>query len=313
MPNDATAVVIIEATDNKVAELTDLIAGQLAPSSQRVYKSDLQAFAGWMIENGLTLDTIRRPQVVAYRLWLQEHVAKRTAMRRLAVVRRLFQEAMYQHVITENPAENVRGFKVSGDEETPHTALSTAEARELLSHIHRDSLKGLRDYALILLLIRTGIRRAEASAANVDDLTQEQGHYVLTIRHGKGDKRRKVKVMPDAYRAIQEYRHELALHEVSFSRPLFLAHWKGGKVRGYKMSEKAIERTLLHYAQQMTTPRALTPHDMRATFATLALEGGAQLHQVQYAMGHADPRTTEHYQRRKLNLDDNAADYIRGL
>jgi integrase len=55
----------------------------------------------------------------------------------------------------------------------------------------------------------------------------------------------------------------------------------------------------------------LTPHGLRASFVTLALEGGASLHQVQYAAGHADPRTIERYQKRKLNLDDNAVDYLK--
>ena len=53
------------------------------------------------------------------------------------------------------------------------------------------------------------------------------------------------------------------------------------------------------------------PHGLRATFVTLALEGGAPLHLVQRAAGHADPRTTERYWRRKEGLDDNAVDYIR--
>ena len=55
----------------------------------------------------------------------------------------------------------------------------------------------------------------------------------------------------------------------------------------------------------------LTPHGLRATFVTLALEGGAKLEQVQYAVGHADPRTTERYHKRKLNLDNNAVDFIK--
>ena len=56
---------------------------------------------------------------------------------------------------------------------------------------------------------------------------------------------------------------------------------------------------------------ALTPHVLRASFVTLALENGAALHQVQYAAGHADPRTTERYQKRKLNLDNHASDFLR--
>ena len=55
----------------------------------------------------------------------------------------------------------------------------------------------------------------------------------------------------------------------------------------------------------------VTPHSLRHTFITLALAGGAPLHKVQYAAGHADPRTTERYDRQRDNLDDNAVDYVK--
>jgi integrase len=55
----------------------------------------------------------------------------------------------------------------------------------------------------------------------------------------------------------------------------------------------------------------LTPHGLRATFVTITLENGASLEQVQYAVGHSDPRTTERYHKRKLNLENNAVDYFR--
>jgi len=55
----------------------------------------------------------------------------------------------------------------------------------------------------------------------------------------------------------------------------------------------------------------ITPHSLRHTFVTLALQGGAALHKVQYAAGHADPRTTERYDRQRDNLDDNAVDYVK--
>ena len=54
-----------------------------------------------------------------------------------------------------------------------------------------------------------------------------------------------------------------------------------------------------------------TPHDLHATFITLALEGGDTLHQMQYAAGHACPETSERYHKRKLNPDDNAVNHVR--
>ncbi len=76
------------------------------------------------------------------------------------------------------------------------------------------------------------------------------------------------------------------------------------------ISGRLIERLVKHYAAA-TGVSTLSPHGLRASFITLALEGGAALHKVQYAAGHQDPRTTERYQKRKLNLDDNAVDYIK--
>src|SRR5258708_21272556 len=75
------------------------------------------------------------------------------------------------------------------------------------------------------------------------------------------------------------------------------------------MGDKAIETQVKAYAEKLSLP--LTPHGLRATFITLALEHHAKLEQVQYAAGHRDPRTTERYQGRKLNLDDNAVDYVK--
>jgi len=54
----------------------------------------------------------------------------------------------------------------------------------------------------------------------------------------------------------------------------------------------------------------LTPHGLRATFITLAMEHGATLEQTQYAARHSDPRTTERYRKRKMNLDNNAVDRL---
>jgi len=55
----------------------------------------------------------------------------------------------------------------------------------------------------------------------------------------------------------------------------------------------------------------VTPHSLRHTFVTLALDGGATLRQVQAAARHADPKTTVRYDRHRQNLDDSAADYVR--
>jgi integrase len=75
------------------------------------------------------------------------------------------------------------------------------------------------------------------------------------------------------------------------------------------VSDKQLERLLKQAGAKIGMD--LSPHCLRASFITLTSEGGARLEQVQYAARHADPRTTQRYRKRKVNLDDNAVDYLK--
>ena len=167
-----------------------------------------------------------------------------------------------------------------------------------------------------MVLVFTGMRRAECASLTLGDLHQEQGHHAAVIRHGKGNKRRTVKLPVPVRRAIDEWLAalgEFSTLNTSTATPLFVQFRKGDKPdkRLLALSTNAIENIVKHYANTAGLEVHLSPHGLRASFVTLALEGGARLQQVQYAVGHADPRTTERYQRRKLNLDDHASDYLK--
>ena len=282
--------------------ITD-IAGQLAPSSKRIYKNDIKYFATWMQENGITPHEMTRSDMIAYRLHLAESTyAKATKQRMFRVAVRLMNEHYVTGQISEKVTEGVKGFKTDNDE-TTHTALSRAQAKDMLESIERSTSLGKRDYALILMLVKTGMRRAELVALNRDSIKIMDGHHVAVIEHGKGDKRRIVKLRVDVYRALDEYLKARG----NEGEALFVSFRRGDHPTKNRMTDKAVELLVKKYAPVGTE---LTPHGLRATFATLALEAEASLHQVQYALGHADPRTTERYQRRKLNLDNNAVDVL---
>jgi integrase/recombinase XerD len=285
------------------------IAGQLSPASRRIYLIDARHFADWMRAQGLTPETMTRSHLIAYRQFLSETTqpngktySKSSLQRMFSIACRLMNEQALVHQ-TERITQQVKGFKVQGDE-TTHTALSKEQARDMLSHIDTRTAKGRRDYALLLLLVKTGIRRAECVALNRADIRMMDGHHVAVIEHGKGDKKRVVKLRVDVFRALESYMN--AVHLTAES-PLFVAFHKSDRPTTRRLTDKTIERIVGQHAPAHTD---LTPHGLRATFATLALENGAALHQVQYALGHADPRTTERYQKRKLNLDNNAVDVL---
>lgn len=323
-----------------VAALTDA-QGQLAPSSRRMYRIDAEQFAAWMIERGLTPKTLTRSDVIAYRAHLQDTYRKATAVRKLVVARRLLDELVISEVLAKSPAYKIKGFKL--DDETPHVVLTEQEGQALLDVIDIGTLMGRRDYVVILLLLRTGIRRSEAAQLSISDVTTDQGHYVAVIQHGKGDRRRTVKLPVDVWREIDGYiqalkdyhaqrreEQETALapnldeeirlrelraleqqHTMATSDPLFVSFRRGDHPTRRAMGDKAIETQVKTYAGRVSGLERLTPHGLRASFITLTLENGAQLHQVQYAAGHKHPKTTQRYHGRKTNLDDNAVDYLK--
>lgn len=279
--------------------------GQLGKRSKRIYEHDAKALAAWMNGQGLHVSALTRSDMIAYRSYLADHYEKATAARMLSIARRILDEQVYAGNLTANPAKEVKGFVL--DNESPHIALMKQQAQALLASIDQRTPIGKREYALIFLLLRTGLRRAEGAALNIGDVTKEQGHVVAVVRHGKGDKRRKIKIPVDVFRALEAYMEAAGRSITSLEEPLFTGF---GRWQGQRIDEKLIERTVRKYGQKIGISH-LTPHDLRTTFITLAREGGATLEQRQYAAGHSDPRTTQRYDTRKVNMDDNAVDYIR--
>jgi integrase/recombinase XerD len=283
--------------------------------TRRAYAGDLGTFARWLeIENldwkGATADDLDR-----YRDWLSEHFARTTCNRRLTVVRALYGEAVRRRVVIDDPAARLRGLR--GRDERDGGALTRRQAQDVLATIRCDleqpvrQLIAIRDLAIVSVLIRTGIRRSELADLKLSSLGQKQGYPVLTII-GKGNVQRTIKLPVDVRRQIDQWLTASA--EAGRDRgaegPLFVEVRRGGMVVGCRpLSDRAVYDVVGRRLVAAGLDR-LGPHGLRATFVTLALEGGAQLHLVQRAAGHADPRTTERYWRRKDALDENAVDYI---
>lgn len=290
-----------------------LVAGQLSENTRRAYQRDILdflAFAGVDSPDGLR--AIVPGQVEQFRNHLMRGgAAKATVNRKLSVVRGLFERAMAEGWAERNPAARVRGLKA--DQESPTAGLTLREAREFLAGIERRTLPGIRDHCLLFLMLRTGLRRSEAAGIHLGDFSRRDGHDALTVR-GKGNKSRVVKIAPDVLRCCRDW-VEASGRAWTPAAPLFVAlrRWKDGhRVAGdAPLTVDGIWKVVLRRAEEAGLSARITPHSLRHTFVTLALEGGAPLHKVQYAAGHADPRTTERYDRKRDNLDDNAADYVR--
>jgi site-specific recombinase XerD len=307
-----TEITVYKDSDTIFDEvLASLLKRVPSKSTKRLYTQDVTRFKEWLKVNQ-TSAGINRDLILDYQNYLTEHYSKNTASRMFIVARKFLEEAVIKGVIPTNPATKANGVDTlkTDQGETPHRALSKTEARELFDQLDRSTKKGLRDYAIMFTLVKTGIRRAELCGLVMADMTTEQGHNILVIRHGKGNKRRIVKLQVECYRAILDYLQAVGRENTPGPEPLFVQFRKSDIPTALPIGVKAVERLVIREGKKLGGD-VLTPHGLRATYVTLALEGGASLYQTQYAVGHSDPRTTERYQRRKLNLDDNASDYVK--
>ncbi len=180
----------------------------------------------------------------------------------------------------------------------------------MLDKIDITTLLGLRDRALLALMIRTGLRRMDVLSATIGALGEQQGHRTLRVL-SKGNKERLIKIPPEVARHLDTWREGArVVRQETGTTPLFCGLVKTGRGQearhlAYKdgqrpLAEKAVWKIVVRRARAA----GITDN------ITLALDAGAPLHKVQVAAGHADPRTTERYWRTKQNMDDNAVDYV---
>src|SRR5690242_5689499 len=131
-----------------------------------------------------------------------------TINRRLTPLRLLFQRLHRYHLIAVNPLEFIKSAKVSLVSETVY--LSRAEARHLEDACAGESVRDLRDHALLVFMLGTGVRSAEALGLQVEDLTTIDGHAVAWVL-GKGGARERVKLSPRVQKSLRAYLTEAAI------------------------------------------------------------------------------------------------------
>lgn len=280
--------------------------------SKQEYLADVKTFALFLRERGkLRATDITYVDMVDYQDYLavNQETGKKRSRRRInrmfTVARSVLDVQKRKNVITYNPAEGVEDLQIDEDA-SPHIALSDTQAKAFLAAVDTSTKRGKQEYAVLALLLRTGLRRSECASLKVGDLDMDSGHYIARVL-GKGGVNSIVKVPVDVKGYIEEWLHASG-RTLTLNSPLFVGFVRGDHPTEQQISPKWIERVVIKYAEKIGMH--FTPHSLRSSFITLALEKGATLMQTQYAARHKDPRMTERYQRRKLNLNDNAVDRL---
>ncbi len=193
-----------------------------------------------------------------------------------------------EDLVERNPALNVRRPKVDYESRT-----LGLDRNELGAFLVQAGLGSPRDHALASLLALNGLRISEALGADVEDLDFERGHHTLKALR-KGGKRVTVPLAPRTSRVLDLYLDERT------TGPIFIGA-KGGRMDRY-----AADRMVKRLARRAGITKRISPHSLRHSFITAALDAGVPLRDVQEAASHADPRTTMRYDRGRGSLDRHA-------
>lgn len=285
-----TAQDVTTVTPQRIEELVDrfIEAQDVKLSSKLLYRRTLKQYFKWVDSKNYLLSDIARPQLLQYKdELLSSNLSSLTVGSYITSVRR-FYEWTEANKIYPNVAKGIKTPKRK--QQFKKQPLLPEQAKALLNY-YQD--KALRDYAIVSLLLRTGLRTIEVIRANVEDIIFKGSQRVLLV-HGKGrDERDNFVLLTDkAYQPIADY---LALRgKVISSESLFTSTSNNSK------GERLTTRSISYIAKEGLKAigldeRSFTAHSLRHTTAVNILRGGGSLEQAQMTLRHSNPATTQIY------------------
>lgn len=280
-----------------------------SPKTIDTYSKAIKQFFLYLSDNGINRP--KREDIVAYRDYLKQNHKPTTVQSYLAAVKLFFQwterEGLYPNV-----ADRVKGAKL--DTEHKKDYLTSKQTAKLLGAIDRSSLKGLRDYAILSLMVTTGLRTISIIRADIGDI-RTAGDDTALYYQGKGheEKADYVKLAEPVEEAIRAYL--TARGESDIKAPLFCSI--SNKNSGGRMTTRSISRVAKeHLIGIGLDSDRLTAHSLRHTAATLNLLNGATVEETKQLLGHQNINTTLIYShaldRAKNNSEKRIAKAIFG-
>ncbi len=290
--DSALTLVVGDAAWNRAA--VEWLANFQSSKTRDTYRAAWRDFLAWL---GRHPTTVMRADVIGYRDHLTAN-SKRAATIgvRLAALASFFAHAKAEGLIERDPTAGVDRPKVE-----PYSAarwLTTGEATQLLKAPNRATLEGKRDYAILVVMLTMGLRRAEVAAMQIGDLT-ERGDKTAELRYKpKGGEEKTRPIPAAASKAIREYLD--ARGGLIDDAPVFVAHDHAADARkgDASLTCEAI-RLMVERHSLKALGRAVNPHALRHTCAGAAWDTTHDLRRVQGLLGHSSATTTEKYLHRR--------------
>jgi site-specific recombinase XerD len=273
-------------------------------NSKRAYGKALNDFLDWYREQGQP--RLSKAIVQRYKAELVEKgLSPATINLRMSAIRKLANEAADNGYLAQSLANGitkVNGVKMEGVR--AGNWLTKEQAQDLICAPDITTLKGLRDRAVLAVLIGAGLRRSEVAGLTFDHIQQRDCRWVIIDITGKHNRVRTIPIPSWAKVAIDEWADEAGINAGLVFRRIN----KGDRISGASMTPQAVRDLVIEYTSRLGY--RIAAHDLRRTYAKLAYKGGSKLDQIQLSLGHASIRTTERYLGVSQDLTDAPCDRL---
>lgn len=275
-----------------------------SPKTVETYKKALRQFFNYIGVHG-----IRQPQredVLAFRDDLKASGLKPTTVQNYITATRIFFKWTEQEGLYPNIAEHVKGAKLDKNHKKDY--LTSRQAKEVLANVQTDSEEGLRNYAILSLMVTGGLRTIEVSRADVGDLRTVGENTVLFVQgKGREEKTEYIKISAPVEKAIRSYLK--ARENVEEGQPLFTS--TSNNSRGKRITTRTVSAIVKNALKNAGYDSArLTAHSLRHTAITLALLAGREITEVQQFARHANLNTTMIYNHALDQAKNGCSDAI---
>ncbi len=272
-------------------------------NTRAAYARAVRDFFAWCEEKGIELVALTPIIIASYIEEVGRRLAAPTVKQNLAAIRMLCDYLVLGHVLPTNPAASVRGPKYSVKRgKTP--VLDADQARHLLESIDTRTITGLRDRALIAVMVYSFARIGAVVGMNIEDYFPDGKRWWLRL-HEKGGKRHEVPAHHKVEEFLDDYLQAANIAD-DYKMPIFRT-----VDRKRRLTETRLHRTeallmIKRRARSAGLPASISCHTFRATGITVYLQNGGTLEKAQQIANHESPRTTKLYDRTSdaITLDE---------
>lgn len=273
--------------------------------TKETYVKGVKVFLKWCNDNNIS--EVTHATLIQYKEELAQTKKASTISMYMTSLKQLYKYLETKGI--KNIASNLKGAKQKRN--YSKDPLTLDQAKDLLNSIDRTTKEGKRNYALIHLLLTTGLRTIEVERANVEDIRNVANNSVLYVMgKGKDTKDEYVKLTYETLKAINEY---LATRNIkSDKEPLFVSY--SDRTNGQRLKTRSIRDIIKKaYLNIGITSDRITSHSLRHTAITLSLIGGTPLQEVQQMARHSNINTTMIYAHNLKRIESNAEQNIQTL